>query len=84
MIHRILLVFKDFGHTDNKKQHKQSTLHGIISLLLSLQINHGADKLPYYTANFHMEYAMACKLRRGNLRDEETRALRYRTLQHYY
>lgn len=45
-----------------------------------MQANHGAEKLPYYTANFHMEYGMACKLRGGNLRDEEARALRYRTL----
>lgn len=40
-----------------------------------LQVNHGAEKLPYYPIDFHMEYAMACRRRSRKQRDEEAHAV---------
>ncbi|CAB1111112.1 unnamed protein product [Ectocarpus sp. CCAP 1310/34] len=39
------------------------------------KVNHGAEKLPYYPASLHMEYAMACRKRSRKERDEEARTL---------
>ncbi|CAM9276018.1 unnamed protein product [Ectocarpus sp. 12 AP-2014] len=39
------------------------------------KVNHGAEKLPYYPAGLHMEYAMACRKRSRKERDEEARTL---------
>ena len=39
----------------------------------SCQVKHGAEKLPYYTVDLHMEYAMACRKRSRKERDEEAR-----------
>lgn len=38
------------------------------------KVNHGAEKLPYYPVDFHMEYAMACRKRSRTQRDEEAHA----------
>jgi len=37
-------------------------------------VGHGAEKLPYYTADLHMEYAMACRKRSRKERDIEAQA----------
>eukprot|EP00752_Nemacystus_decipiens_P002143 g2042.t1 len=39
------------------------------------KVKHGAEKLPYYTVDLHMEYAMACRKRSRKERDEEARLL---------
>ncbi|CAN0081825.1 unnamed protein product [Scytosiphon promiscuus] len=39
------------------------------------KVKHGAEKLPYYTADLHMEYAMACRQRSRKERDKEAQLL---------
>ncbi|CAM9227337.1 unnamed protein product, partial [Laminaria digitata] len=39
------------------------------------RVYHGAEKLPYYTVDFHMEYAMACRKRSRAQREEDAHIL---------
>ena len=45
------------------------------SLARPQKVYHGAEKLPYYTVDFHMEYAMACRKRSRAQREEDAHIL---------
>lgn len=64
--------------TLERQPQNQLQLNGVVRYRLTSRwskVTHGAEKLPYYTADFHMEYAMACRQRVHAHKKEEAHAL---------